>query len=259
MDGIDFGVRQRVAYAVLDRPDAHNAIDETVLEGLQGVVDAVRRDDDIRALVVTGRGDAFCLGLDLQLLRRAFDDLDYFHDVLRRYNAVLFALEHLEVPVVAAVNGTTRAGGFELALACDLVLIAESARIADHHTHFGMLPGGGASARAPRKLGDQQAKALLFTAGWLTGREAVAAGLALRAVPAADLPDAVEELVSQLRTKSRACLGTLKRLMADAQPLPLPAAVALEVERFVDYLRVYDDGHEGFRAYLERRPPTWSL
>jgi enoyl-CoA hydratase/carnithine racemase len=258
MDSIDFSVRDRVAYAVLDRPDSLNAIDESVLDGLESVLTTIRDGADVRALVITGRGDAFCVGLDLQLLQRAFDDLDYFRAVLLRYNQVLLDLEALDVPVVAAVNGTTRAGGFELALACDLVLIADEARIADHHTHFGMLPGGGASQRAPRKLGDQRAKQLLFTAGWLTGPEAVAAGLALRSVPAAELDAAVEDLVSQLRTKSRACLGTLKYLIADGSQLPMTEAVSLEVERFMDYMHTYPDGHEGFHAYLEGRPPSWA-
>lgn len=259
MEPLDVSVRDHVAYAVIDRPGAHNAIDEGLLDALERLLDTVRRRDDVRVLVITGRGDAFCLGLDLQLLRRAFDDLEYFRQVLDRYQAILLGLEALDVPVVAAVNGTTRAGGFELLLACDLVLVAQEARIADHHTHFGMLPGGGASQRAPRKLGVQQAKALLFTAGWLDGREAVAAGVALRAVPRDELSSAVEELVAQLRTKPRTCLGELKRLIADGDDLDVTQAVALEIDRLVAYLRDSPDGHEGFHAYLEQRPPSWSL
>ena len=257
MNTIDLALRDRIAYATIDRPDARNAVDDEVIADLRSTLDAVA-GSDARALVVTGRGDVFCLGLDLGLLRRAFEDLDYFADVLRRYNDVLLALEDAEVPVIAAVNGTTRAGGFELLLACDLVVVADEARIADHHAHFGMLPGAGASQRAPRKLGDQQARALLLTGGWLTGPEAAAAGIALRSVPRAELDDAVEALVSQLRGKSRACLAQLKRLMRDGAGLPLDQAVDMEAQRLIAYLRTHDDGHEGFRAYLERRPPSWS-
>lgn len=248
----------RVAQITLRRPEAMNAIDEAVLEALTDAVETVRDTPDVRAMVITGEGEHFCVGLDLDLLRKAFDDTAYFRSVLERYNDLLFAIEALDVPVVAAVNGTTRAGGFELVLACDIVVIAEEARIGDVHTRFGVVPGGGATQRAPRKLGQQKARELIFTSRWLSGAEAVDYGIALRAVPGERLGDEVDELVGLLTDKSRACIGTVKGLMRDGESLPLREAVDLEIERFVAYLDDHDDGREGFTAYLEGRPPAWA-
>lgn len=249
-------VRDRVAVATLDRPDARNALDEAVVGGLEQLVADVRADRSLRALVVTGAGDAFSIGMDLAVLGRAFDDPAYFRAFLERLNAVLIAVEELDLPVIAAVNGLTRAGGFELLLAADLVVVADEARIADDHVRFGVLPGGGASWRAPRKLGDQRARELLLTGRWLTGPEAAAAGLALRSVPLTELPAAVEALVGPLRRRSRAALGATKAAMRRAEGLPARAAVAAEIDVFAEHLG-HPDAREGFDAYRAGRDPVW--
>jgi enoyl-CoA hydratase/carnithine racemase len=250
-------VQDRVLHVTIDRPESLGAVDEAVLEGLEAAIAAVRADRRLRALVITGTGDAFCVGLDLGLLRRAFGDLAYFRAVLERFNALLFDLEALDVPVLAAVNGLTRAGGFELLLACDLVLVAEDARIGDVHTRFGVLPGGGATQRAPRKLGSQRARELILTARWLTGREAVDYGIALRAVPRDALDGAVDELLAGLVDKPRDCLGAAKHAIVAGADLPLRAGVDLEVDTLLAYLASSPAGPEGFAAWLERRPPRW--
>jgi enoyl-CoA hydratase/carnithine racemase len=250
MKTIRYEARDRIAYAALDRSAARNAIDEDMLADLGSTLERAG-NDDVRALVLTGVGDAFCIGLDIGLLRRAFAEPAYFRDVLTRYEALLLGLEALPVPVIAAVNGLARAGGFEMILAADLAIVADEARIADHHLEFGIMPGGGATQRAPRKLGAQRARELIYTARWLTGAEAVAAGLALRSVPRAKLDAAVEELCAQLRTKSRAVLAETKRLIRDGEALPLRAALDLEIDRFMRYLEDEPTARDGFNAYIE--------
>lgn len=252
-----YEVADRVAWFTIDRPEAMNAIDEDVLADLQALVERVRADPDVRVGVIGGAGDAFCVGLDLDLLARAFDDLDYFASVLQRLNATLLDLEALDVPVIASVNGTTRAGGFELLLACDLVVVADEARVADHHTAFGMMPGGGATQRLPRKIGDQRAKALILTARWLDGPATVAWGLALEHAPRADLRLRTAALAAELAAKPRATLGTVKEAIARGAGLPLPEAVQSEIDTFLAFMRRSEAGHEGFRAYRERREPSW--
>ena len=252
MRAVDFEASDRIATATLRRSAARNAIDEDMLADLRDVVERVRADDALNALVITGEGDAFCIGLDIDLLKRAFADPAYFKDVLDRYNRILLDLEALPVPVIAAVNGLARAGGFELILACDLVVVAEEARIADHHLAFGIMPGGGATQRAPRKLGDQRAKELIFTARWMDGAEAAAAGLALRTVPRAELPKAVEQLTAQLRDKSRECLAATKAAMQKGATLPLDQAVAVETDHFMRYLQTESTARAGFDAYVNR-------
>jgi enoyl-CoA hydratase/carnithine racemase len=254
---VKYEIRDRVGYATFNRPKALNAIDEEVLADLAALLPRVGGDPGVKALVFGGAGEVFSVGLDLGLLEKAFADTEYFRDVLVRLKRALLDVEALPVPVVAAVNGLARAGGFELMLACDLVLIAEEARIGDTHVAFGILPGGGASQRLPRLIGRQRARDLILTGRWIMGPEAVAMGLALRSVPRADLPAAVEELVARFRSLSRPALASTKRLMNDGFALPLEDALDLEIERFIAYLDTEPTAREGLRASLERRDPAW--
>jgi enoyl-CoA hydratase/carnithine racemase len=254
---VDYEVRDRVGYATFNRPKALNAIDEEVLADLTSLLPRVADDPAVKVLVFGGRGEVFSVGLDLDLLRKAFADTAYFRAVLERLKNVLLGIEALPVPVIAAVNGLARAGGFELMLACDLVLIADEARIGDTHLAFGIPPGGGASQRLPRLIGRQRARDLILSGRWITGSGAVAMGLALRSVPRADLSSAVEELVSRFRPLSRPVLGATKALMAETAALPLEEALELEIDRFIRFLDTEPTAREGFNASVERRDPQW--
>ncbi|HVL89314.1 MAG TPA: enoyl-CoA hydratase/isomerase family protein [Actinomycetota bacterium] len=254
---VDIRVRDRVAFLTLSRPEARNAIDEAMLEALPPALRRVRDDPDVKALVITGAGDAFCIGLDIDLLERAFDDPEYFRDVLERFKRILGDIEALPVPVVAAANGLTRAGGFELMLSCDLAVVAAEARIADHHLAFGIVPGGGSTQRLPRKIGEQRAREIIFTGRWLTGDEAAHYGLALHAAPLTRLGDAVEDVVAPLRHRSRTALAATKAAMNEGASLPLVQALGVETDVFMRYLTNDPHAAEGFRAYREGRDPQW--
>jgi enoyl-CoA hydratase/carnithine racemase len=256
-DPVLLDIRDRIAYVTLNRPEAMNAIDEGVLEALWAHVTRLAEDDSVRALVVTGAGDAFCIGLDIGLLDDAFADSEYFRSVLVRFRRLLLGFEALPFPVISAVNGRARAGGFEIILASDLVLIADEAKIADHHLAFGIMPGGGATQRAPRKLGDQRARELIFTARWIDGKEAERIGVALRSVPRASLDGAVEELAAALRPLSRQCLGATKGAMREGALLPLDEALDLEIDHFIRYLNTVPSSREGYLAFKEKRDPVW--
>jgi len=254
---VEFEVRDRVGYATFNRPKALNAIDEEVLADLTDLLQRVAHDHGVKALVFGGSGEVFSVGLDLGLLQKAFADTTYFRDVLERFKSVLLGIEALPVPVVAAVNGLARAGGFELALACDLVLIADEAKIGDTHLAFGILPGGGASQRLPRLIGRQRARDLILTGRWIMGPEAVSLGLALRSVPRASLAGEVEELAGRFRSLSRATLGATKAAMNEGSALPLAEALDFEIDRFIRFLDTEPTAREGFQASLERRDPVW--
>ncbi len=250
-------IRDRIGYLTLNRPEAMNAIDESIIESGWPLVRQLGENEDVRALVITGAGDAFSIGLDIGLLDQAFADSDYFRGVLLRFKRLLLAIEALPFPVIAAVNGRARAGGFELMLACDLVLIADEAKIADHHLAFGIMPGGGSTQRLPRKIGTQRARELIFTARWIDGKEAERIGLALRSVPRSDLSGAVEELAAQVRPLSRQCLAATKAAMREGEPLPLEEAVEVEIDHFIRYLNTVPTSREGYLAFKEKRDPVW--
>jgi enoyl-CoA hydratase/carnithine racemase len=255
---VNLTIRDRVAYLSFDRPKQLNSITEDVIDELAAAIAEVAGASTVVALVIRGTGKAFCVGLDLDLLDRAFDDPDYFKSILHRYGQVLRDLEALQVPVIAVVNGITRAGGFELMLASDLVVAAEEARIGDVHTSFGVMPGGGSTQRLPRKIGDQKAKELILTARWLSAVEAQACGLVLAVTPLQELASHTEDLLDELRLKPASVLGAVKRAMRRGADLPLDEALDVEIDEFLQHLTAESsDSREGFRAFREDRAPNW--
>jgi putative hydratase len=249
--------RDRVIHLVLNNPRELNGITEETMDELESVCDEIEGSESSRALVITGVDDVFCVGLHLRVLDRGFKDHAYFRSVLDRFNAILFRLGTLPVPVIAAVNGTCRAGGFELMLAADLTIVANEARIGDVHTPFGVTPGGGSTQRLPRAVGMQRATEIILTGRWLDGAEAAAIGLALRSVPRAGLDSTVEELVGSLLPKSRRCLAEVKAVMREGEALDIRTGVSLETQRFMRYLDESRDPSEGFIAYRQSRAPRW--
>lgn len=255
---IDYRVTGRVATVTMTRPKQLNSLTDSFIDDLNEVLDNVGADRRIRALVIRGSKKVFSVGMDLGSLDRGFADVEFFKAALRRLHQLFAHIEATDVPVVAVVEGLTRAGGLEMLLACDLVIVSTTARIADAHTPFGVIPGGGSTVRLPRKVGDQQARRLIYTGGWLVGEDAVKAGLALEAVAPDAIDDALDRLLAGLVDKPRATLGAAKRAMNKGAGLSIASAMEIELEEFEVLLETPDSpAREGFAAYREGRPPVW--
>ena len=214
-------------------------------------------DATLKALVVRGQGRAFCAGADLVAMQEAFADDTSLRRYLTSFNEALFALEELPIPTIAVVHGHALAGGLEILLACDLAIAAEDARIGDQHINFGLMPGGGSTQRLPRRIGGQKAVELLFTGRWLTGQEAAAAGLVLRAVPSDQLEDELGQLLADITNKSRDALGWIKATVRQGQHLALRDGVAQEVNAFAHYVATSPHPAEGVQAFREKRTPDF--
>ncbi len=250
-------VRQgRTGVCTFTRPDALNSLTEDMFADLEAVLSAVEADDSLGALVITGEGKAFCVGLDLDLLERAFDDMAYFDGVVRRLNAIVLRLEALPIPTIAAVNGFARAGGFELTLGCDFMIVADEARIGDAHTDSGVVPAC-VSLRLKRRVGEQAAKELLWTARWLTAPEAVAYGLALRTAPRDRLTEDAIAFAATMTDKPRAAIASIKSVFQQGTNAGVAEGAEIELQQFIRYMASEPYGREGFRAFREKREPTW--
>ena len=238
-------------------PNRLNAISAARLDDLEAVLESAKTDESLRALILTGEGDrAFCVGLDLDLLDKAFADLDYFDTVVGRVSKIIANLENLPVPTLAAINGVTRAGGFEFSLGCDFVIVADEADFGDAHTDSGVLPAA-VTTRLKRKIGDQKAKALIWSARYLRGSEAVEWGLAIKSVPRARLLDEAAAFLSTLTDKPRATLAASKAILQKTADMTLDEAVAFELSTFARYNRTEPYGREGYTAFREKRTPSW--
>jgi enoyl-CoA hydratase/carnithine racemase len=253
-----FEIAEGIALATFATPDNLNAITEQRLDELEAILSHCESDETIRALILTGEGKAFCVGLDLGLLDRAFDDFDYFDMVVGRMNGIITRLEALPIPTIAANNGYTRAGGFEITLGCDFMIVANEAKVGDVHSDAGVVPAC-ASLRLRRRVGDQRAKEILLTARWYTGPEAVEAGLALKSVPLASLIEDTRAFAGTLIDKPRATLATLKSILREGAQMSVYEGAKFELAAFGHYNRTQPYGREGYRAYREKRTPAWKL
>ena len=254
---IRYEKRDRTAWLTFATPQRLNSISERRLAEIEAVLDDVEGDGDLGALVITGEGEkAFCVGLDLDLLEKAFADLRYFDKIIHRVAGICQRLEDLPIPTIAAVNGVARAGGFEFSLACDFIIMADEARIGDAHSDSGVMPAC-ATARLARAIGNQRAKALFFTANWLSGPEAVEWGLALKSFPRAKLLEETAAFVATLTDKPRACLAALKDSLQKTADMTSKDAVEYELKTFSRYMGSEPYGVEGYRAFREKRLPFW--
>lgn len=199
-----------VATLTLDRPDKLNALSPAVFIELRSHLDAIADDDTARCVVLTGAGRAFCAGHDLDAIAS--------HEPApsRHFEPeTVDALENLPQPTIARIHGHCYTGGLELALACDLLIADESARLGDTHGQWGLVPIWGMSVRLPERVGRSTAKELMFTSHRIDGAEAAAIGLVDRCVPDSDLDATVADLAAEIVANSAGTNRIVKRLLAD--------------------------------------------
>lgn len=249
--------RGPVLWLTLNRPDAMNALSPAMIGGLDQAVRRAGESEQVRCVVITGTGRAFCAGADLKAVRR---EMGGDESALRRFldlaAGTMNRIEGLAKPVIAAVNGFALAGGLEIVLACDLVVAAQSAKFGDAHVNHGLLPGGGSSVRLPRKLGPNRAKYLLYSGDSVPASEFVSCGFVHQVVPDAELAAAAEALAMRLAAKSPLVLRRLKQLV-DAG-LEQPRDTALQLELVTSEAHAFShDLKEGLAAFEERRPPRF--
>lgn len=224
-----------VATVVLDRPDAANARNQQMRDELKAIWSGIADDPSIRAVVLTGAGDRFfCAGMDLKEAGAPESPAER-RDRLRASRDIE-QLAALPQPVVAAVNGFALGGGCEMALACDLRIIAESAQIGLTELTHGLVPGGGGTQRLPRLVGPALAAELLLLGRRLSGAEAVEAGLANRCVPDADLLSVALEVAAAIAAHPPRAVRYAKELLRKSQELPLTAGIDLELEALLALL-----------------------
>ena len=254
------GERDEVVVLTLDRPDALNAIDDELLAALHRALDAVEAEvaDDplaIRAVVVTGTGGrAFSTGMDLKE-RATFDD-----DRLRAQRAELIRLitrvHFLPVPAISAVEGYALAGGFELALACDLIVASRAAVFGLPEVAVGIFPGGGSTQTLTWLVGPARARDVILTGRRLTADEAEAWGVVARVVDEGTAVDGALELARAIARGAPLGIRQARRAIARAHR-SLADGMADENELYETVL-VSDDRREGFRAFAEKRPPRFT-
>ena len=251
---ITLSQRGPAAWITLARPQSLNALTPDMVSEIDRALDRTETNDSTACVVFTGMERAFCAGADLKEASSAPGD-----GVGRFVGSVsdLFArIEHLPMPTIGAVNGVAVAGGFELLLACDILIAAEGAKLGDAHANYGMIPGGGGSVRLPRRVGASRAKYLMFTGEMVDAGELVACGLVARVVDPPELESVVQETAESISRKSPLGLRLMKRLVDGG--LEQSVASALRNELLAsDRYRLSADYQEGLAAFEEKRQPQF--
>ena len=245
-----------VARIVLNRPGQLNAISPELLADLDRVCEAIEGDPAVRAATLTAAGRAFCAGADLRAVQATVGDPERWAAFMRLWHRVFDRIEALPVPVVAGVHGLALAGGLELVLVADLVVMDETARLGDQHANFGLIAGGGGSQRLPRLIGARRAKELMLLGGWVDAAQALHWGLVNRVAPAGEVGAAAEALARELAGKSAAASRTAKRLVHEGLDLTLAEGLELERRLAGEHMRGADAA-EGLRAFAEKRAPVF--
>lgn len=251
---------RRDGYAILtlNRPDKLNAFNAQQHEALKAALDACAGDEACRAVVLTGAGRGFCAGQDLSERGAMLsDDLDLGATLGKYYNPLIRTLRALEKPVICAVNGVAAGAGANIALACDIVIAAKSARFIQAFSKIGLIPDAGGTYWLTRRLGEARAKALALTAYPLPAEDAAAWGLIWRAVEDDRLMEETLTLAASLATGPTYAFGLTKQAIQAAATNSLDAQ--LELERQLQRAAgKSDDYKEGVGAFLEKRAPAFT-
>ena len=242
-----------VATITLARPESLNALNAAMRAELLSAVKAAGRDDNVRAVVITGDGRGFCSGADL---RGGSGERDFRRVLTDEYNPLITALRELPKPIIAAVNGVAAGAGMSLALACDLVYAADDARFILAFGRIGLVPDSGMTRTLVRDLGRHRAAALIFSGDPLGAAEARAAGLVNGVVPAGQLLATAHDAAATLAKAPTRGIGLAKRAINHAEDAILSESLAMEAA-LQELAGRTEDHAEGVAAFGEKREPRF--
>jgi len=236
---------------VLDRPPL-NVLNIPMLRDLDEALESLREDASVHVLLITGSGRAFCAGVDV-----ADHTADRVDEMIKTFHRVIERLMDLQFPVVAAVNGAALGGGCELALACDVVLAREGAKLGQPEVRLGVFPPA-AAVLLSRLVGRQTAADLILSGRVIEAEEALAVGLVSRVMPSDEFDSGVEEYAAAMASLSGPVLRITKRALREGESGSTGDAMRRVEQLYLDELMQLDDAHEGLAAFTEKRVPAWS-
>lgn len=237
-ENLVYSKKDHIGYMTLNRPRAKNAINRRLAQEIADACDQIIGDDDIYVVVITGAGKAFCAG----------------GEPVNNETGPAAAIASIDRPVIAAINGDALGEGLELALACDVRLAAESARLGVPQIAAGRIPVDGGTQRLARIVGRSKAMELLFTAEAITAGEALEIGLVSGVVLAKELMTEAEALAATIAGKAPAAIRYIKEAVRDGLDMPLAQGLRMEADLYF-LLHTTTDRTEGVRAFLEKRKP----
>jgi len=236
-------------------PEKLNPMGTQMAENIRSGLEECSRDEEIRAIILTGAGRAFSAGGDLREIRKNVPPL-VFRDGIALVFKVVSTIADLEKPVIAAVNGPAVGVAFNMALACDIIVASEDASFSEIFVRIGLIPDGGAHFLLPRIIGLAKARELIYTGKIISAKEAETLGLVNQVVPSDKLTSAALEWANRLANSPTRAIGMAKKLLNRSFQTGLAEMIEMETE-IQTLLRETEDHKEGIAAFFEKRPPSF--
>ncbi|MES1041050.1 enoyl-CoA hydratase [Peribacillus simplex] len=244
-----------IALVTLNRPDAANALSTELLHCLVEGLEELKSDSNLRTVIITGAGEkAFCAGADLK--ERAGMNEDKVRETVKLIGDTITAVENLPVPVIAAINGSAFGGGLELALACDIRIASETAKVGLTETSLGIIPGAGGTQRLPRIVGMPTAKELIYTARRLDAKTAYALKIISHVYSPQHLLEEAKKLAKEIAVNAPLALRAAKAAINQGAETDLKSGLQIEKDCYQTTLKTRDR-LEGLSAFKEKRKPVF--
>ena len=253
---IELKIENKIAYITLNRPEVFNSFNREMAFLLHDTLDACEKNDDVRAIVITGNGKAFCAGQDLKEVTDPDLNPGFKKILEEHYNPIITRIRNIKKPIIGAVNGVAAGAGANIALACDIVVAHEKVSFIQAFSLIGLVPDSGGTFFLPRLIGFQKALALAMLGDKVSAAEAEKMGMIYKMIPFESFEEEVNTLALKLANMPTKALGMIKELYNKSMTNDLDAQLALESKLQIEAAQS-DDYAEGVAAFIEKRKPKF--
>jgi methylglutaconyl-CoA hydratase len=253
-----YRIEDKIARVTLNRPEVHNAFNDTMINELSMVFDNIEKNPDVRVTILTGEGKSFCAGADLNWMRR-IKDYSYEENLKESLDLaeMLYKIYASSKPTIARVNGTAIGGGTGLVAVCDIAIAVSTAKFSFSEVKLGLIPAC-ISPYVIKKCGEGKCREFFLTGERIIADKACAAGLINQVVILEEIDTIIDEFVRQLISSGPEAIKKCKELLRRVPEMSLEEAKKYTAE-VIAQLRISDEGQEGMNSFLEKRKPTWTL
>jgi len=249
-------IENNVAYITLNRPEVFNSFNRKMALKLQSTLDDCEKSEQVRAIVLSGNGKAFCAGQDLKEVTDPEINPGFKKILEEHYNPIISRIRTIEKPIIAAVNGVAAGAGANIALACDVVIADEKASFIQAFSLIGLIPDSAGTFFLPRLIGFQKASALAMLGDKVSAEEAERMGMIYKYVPTEKFQDEIDNVASKMANLPTMALGLIKRTFNKSLTNNLEDQLALESKNQITAAGS-DDYAEGVAAFIEKRKPNF--
>lgn len=249
-------IENKIAYITFNRPEVFNSFNREMALKLQDTLDACQINDEVRAIVLTGNGKAFCAGQDLKEVTSPELNPGFKKILEEHYNPIVMRIRNIEKPIIAAVNGVAAGAGANIALACDIVVAHEHVNFIQAFSLIGLIPDSGGTFFLPRLIGFQKASALAMLGDKVSAEEAERLGMIYKLIPSENFEEEVGKLALKLANMPTKALGLIKELFNKSMTNTLEEQLALESKYQIEAAGT-EDYAEGVSAFVEKRKPNF--